>query len=182
VQLPRFFTERLQLRPAAASDLDALWAIWRDPDVRRYLFDDRTVTRELAGEALGDCLGMNDAGLGLWIVTVHGDEAPIGCVGLLRVGKMAEYDPTLAGKVEVLAALAPSVWGRGYAREALGRLVVYAVDTLGSSELAGVCDVPNLASDRMLKGLGFMPQLECEGPRYRIRTYRLPLTSAETLG
>jgi hypothetical protein len=34
----------------------------------------------------------------------------------------------------------------------------------------------------MLKGLGFMPQLECEGPRYRIRTYRLPLTSAETLG
>ena len=182
MQPPRFLTDRLQLRPAEATDLDALWAIWRDPDVRRYLFDDREVTRELAGEALGDCLGMRDAGLGLWIVAAHGDETPLGCVGLLRVMKMAEYDPTLAGKVEVLAALAPSVWGRGYAHEALGRLIVHALDTLGLAELAGVCDVPNLASDRMLKGLGFVPQLECAGPRHRIRTYRLPLTSAETLG
>lgn len=182
MQPPRFLTDRLQLHPAEASDLDALWAIWRDPEVRRYLFDDRDVTRELASEALGDCLGMRDAGLGLWIVAVHGDDTPVGCVGLLKVMKMAEYDPTLAGKVEVLAALAPSIWGRGYAHEALGRLIVYAFDTLGLSELAGACDVPNLASDRMLTRLGFAPHVECEGPRYRLRTYRLPLTSAKTLG
>lgn len=75
MQPPRFLTERLQLRPAEVADLDALWTIWRDPDVRRYLFDDRDVTRELAGEALGDCLGMRDADLGLWIVTEHGDKA-----------------------------------------------------------------------------------------------------------
>jgi RimJ/RimL family protein N-acetyltransferase len=115
MQPPRFLTDRLQLRPAEATDLDALWAIWRDPDVRRHLFDDREVTRELAGEALG-------------------------------------------------------------------RLIVHALDTLGLAELAGVCDVPNLASDRMLKRLGFVSQLECAGPRHRIRTYRLPLTSAEALG
>jgi hypothetical protein len=38
--LPPLSTRQLDLRPAVAGDLDALWARWRDPDVRRYLFDD----------------------------------------------------------------------------------------------------------------------------------------------
>jgi hypothetical protein len=37
--LPALTTERLALRGAPAADLDDLWAIWRDPDVRRYGLD-----------------------------------------------------------------------------------------------------------------------------------------------
>jgi hypothetical protein len=39
-------TRRLVLSPATGDDLDAIWHIWRQPDVRRYLFDDVPVTRE----------------------------------------------------------------------------------------------------------------------------------------
>ena len=46
VPIPALSTRRLDLRPAVAEDLGALWALWRDPDVRRYLFDDVPVTRE----------------------------------------------------------------------------------------------------------------------------------------
>ncbi len=175
--LPVFETKRLRLRPAAKSDLETLWLIWRDPDVRRYLFDDREVTRGLAAEALGDCLSMVGSGLGLWTVAELRDGVTIGCVGLLSVSKMGEYAPELAQKVEVLGALTPSVWGLGYANESLTRLLGYASRDIGLRELVAVCDVPNFASDRMVRRLGFEPERECDGPRYRVRTYRIGLTS-----
>jgi hypothetical protein len=68
------------------------------------------------------------------------------------VSTAADYDARLAGLVEPLVALAPSAWGRGYASEALAELVRYAHARLGLDRLAGVTDVPNAASDRMLRG------------------------------
>ena len=177
---PSFETRRLRLRPAAMSDLEELWLIWRDPDVRRYLFDDRDVTRELAASVLADCLAMAERGVGIWTVADLRDGATVGCVGLLEVTKMAEYAPHLAGKVEVLGALTPSVWGLGYANEGLVRLMEHASDSLGLAELVAVCDVPNDASDRMVRRLGFESTGECDGPRYRMRTYRRPLTSGKS--
>ena len=177
-----FETRRLRLRPAASSDLEDLWLIWRDPDVRRYLFDDRDVTREIAAGVLDDCLPMSERGIGIWTVAELRDGVTVGCVGLLEISKMAEYAPHLAGKVEVLGALTPSVWGLGYANEGLARLIAHASDSLGLAELVAVCDVPNEASNRMVRRLDFTPTSECDGPRYRMRTYRRPLTSgASTL-
>ena len=177
VRQAAFETRRLRLRPAAASDLEDLWLIWRDPDVRRYLFDDLDVTREAAADALADCLDMGTRGLGLWMVAGLRDFVTVGCVGLLETRKVAECAPYLAGKVEVLGALTPSVWGLGYANEGLTRLIAYASDSLGLAELVAVCDVPNEASNRMVLRLGFAPTGECDGPRHRMRTYRRPLTS-----
>jgi hypothetical protein len=36
--------------PFASEDLDALHALWTDPDVRRYLWDDIVISRERAAE------------------------------------------------------------------------------------------------------------------------------------
>src|SRR5687768_11092314 len=38
-------TRRLDLAALAREDVDVVWAIWREPAVRRYLFDDVPVTR-----------------------------------------------------------------------------------------------------------------------------------------
>ncbi|HVM95724.1 MAG TPA: GNAT family N-acetyltransferase, partial [Candidatus Acidoferrales bacterium] len=97
----------------------------------------------------------------------------IGCAGLLKAATAAEYDPSLVGAVEVLAALLPAFWGRGYANEALGVAIGYAFESLGLQQLAAVTDVPNQASERMVRRLGFVQTGECPGPRYRIRTHRL---------
>ncbi len=165
-------TTRTTLVPATLDDLDALWEIWRDPDVRRYLFDDQPVPRERAAEVLEGCRGEAARGLGLWTIRAEPD-AIIGCAGLMPAETIAEYDPTLRGLVEPIVALAPSHWHRGFAVEALRALVEHAFGALALPRLAGATDVPNVASDRMLVRAGFVPQRECDGPHYRIRTYLL---------
>ena len=172
--LPTIDTARLRLRPARDGDVDALWRLWTDPDVRRYLWDDRAIERdEAAGtvHALGELAGR---GLGLWCLErIGSDAALVGCAGLLPVDAAAAVEPSLAGMVEPLVALAPDAWGRGLATEALDALVLHAFAVLELPALAGVTDVPNAASDRMLRRAGFVAFAERPGPRYPLRLYRL---------
>jgi RimJ/RimL family protein N-acetyltransferase len=172
---PTLLTVRLALDPAGADDLDALWALWTDPDVRRYLWDDRVVARHEAEAVLADCAGLAPGGLGLWMLRPRRDggarPAALGCAGLLPVGAIAAAEPRLAGLVEPVVALAPAAWGRGYAAEALGALLGHATGALGLARVAGFTDAPNAASDRMLRRAGFRPLGEVPGPRHRIRTY-----------
>lgn len=163
-------TARGRLVPATLADLDPLWAIWRHPDVRRYLFDDQEVSRERAAEVLDACLAEGPHGRGLWTIHVESEPTLIGCAGLMPVS-VADYDWTVAGLVEPIVALAPAWWGQGHAVRALRTLVDYAFGALALDRLAGATDVPNEASHRMLVRAGFVPQRECDGPHYRIRTY-----------
>lgn len=176
--LPALRTPRLALRPAAAGDLDALWALWTEPSVRRFLWDDRIVERDEAAATLAECVALAERGLGLWLVHPLAADAeapapdePVGCAALLPVSTAADFEPRLAGLVEPLVALHPRAWGRGYAAEALAAAQRHAVEALGLDRLAGVTDVPNLASDRMLRRAGFVPLGECAGPRHPLRTY-----------
>jgi ribosomal-protein-alanine N-acetyltransferase len=177
---PVLTTARLACRPASATDVDALLGLLTDADVRRYLCDDRILTRTEVAAMLEDAAGVAPQGLGLWLLVPRASGAasdrvaqrPFGCAGLLPVSTAAEYDGRLAGLVEPLVALAPAVWGQGYAHEALTALQAYAAGPLGLAELAGVTDVPNVASDRMLRRAGFVVLGEVAGPKYPLRTYR----------
>jgi RimJ/RimL family protein N-acetyltransferase len=174
---PTFETLRLLLRPAAVADLDALYGLWNDPDVRRFLFDDEPVLRERAEAVLNDVLAL-DGGLGLWCVAGRDTGTFLGCVGLMPSTTTARYDTSLVGAIEPLACFSPAAWGKGYATEALQVLIDYAFETLGLDQLAAVHDVPNEASGRLVQRLGFQPVGECDGPKYRMRTYRLLATRA----
>jgi RimJ/RimL family protein N-acetyltransferase len=45
--LPVLRTQRLVLRPWTHEDVDALHALWTTPEVRRYLWDDVVITRDI---------------------------------------------------------------------------------------------------------------------------------------
>ncbi len=168
---PTLVTPRLRLRPVTSTDTDALWALWTTPEVRRFLWDDRTITRDEAAATVQDGLALGGDGLGLWMIEAEPSGAPLGCAGLLPATTAAEFEPRLAGLMEPLVALAPEAWGHGYAEEALRALLAHATDTLGLASLAGVTDVPNTRSDRMLRRVGFTVLSEVPGPRYELRTY-----------
>jgi ribosomal-protein-alanine N-acetyltransferase len=163
--IPTIQTERLTLSPATAGDLDALLALWTDPDVRRFLWDDREVSREEASEVLEECVALSEDGLGLWIVRVGDEDALAGCVGL----RPADPPP----QIEPLAAFHPAHWGSGYATEALRALLDHAFATLGLPELAATVDVPNDASRRLVERLGFRRTEEVRGPKHRMIRYAL---------
>lgn len=175
--LPNLKTRRLRLRAAVAADLECLWMLWNVPEVRRYLFDDQPVPKAQAAAILASARALALRGLGLWMVEraagrtqAHG---AIGCVALMPATVVADYDPGVKGLIEPLVAFTPPMWGRGYAREALRAMIDYAFNTLRLPVLAAANDVPNEASHRMLRGLGFDVVCECPGPCYRMRTYRL---------
>lgn len=171
MRLPALGTARLTLRPCEARDLEDLLAIWRDPEVRRYLFDGEEVSRGHAEGLLDRCMAEADAGLGIWSIRASG--GTIGCVGLYRVGNAADYAPELAGEVELLIALQPAAWGFGYGAEAACAVLQHGVETLGLKRVVAANDAPNEASDRLLRRVGFRPLRECDGPTYRMRTYEL---------
>jgi RimJ/RimL family protein N-acetyltransferase len=72
-----------------------------------------------------------------------------------------------------MVSLAPGRWGHGLATEGLAAILGYAFKTLTLSTLAAVNDVPNAASERMLLRAGFLLLSEVDGPKYRLRTYKL---------
>ena len=166
-------SQRLALQPVDASDLDELWRLWTTPEVRRFLWDDRLISRDEAGSTIEDCEALADRGLGLWALRSSNAAPLIGCAGLFPVITAATYEPRLAGLVEPLVALAPENWGQGYAVEALQALIWYATSNLGLTQLAAVTDVPNVRSDQMLRRAGFVELSETDGPKHRLRTYLL---------
>jgi [ribosomal protein S5]-alanine N-acetyltransferase len=170
---PQLATARLILRPAVSADVDALHELWSAAEVRRFLFDDEDVSRELAKTVLDGCLANASQGLGLWMVLNANDQSLLGCAGLNPVTVAAEYEPALLGLIEPVAAFAPRYWGKGYADESLRALLGHAFGPLAQTSVAAVNDVPNAASERMLLKLGFTRLSEVQGPRHRLRTYQL---------
>lgn len=170
---PPLSSSRLVLEPVRVEDFPYLFALWSEPLVRRYLFDDRFVSLALARSVFETCLEERERGTGLWVVQNADRSARLGCVGLNVTTVVAEAEPRLAGLLEPVVALHPSQWQQGYAVEALGSVLSYAFDVLDQERVAAATDVPNVASVRMLERLGFVVLSDVQGPRYPMRTYVL---------
>jgi len=167
LMLPVLTTPRLVLRPAAAADIDAVWHLLVLPDVRRYLCDDRVLPRDTVAGFIADRPGL---GMGIWIAERGGAFA--GLAGLKPVAdELAALVPLLRGEVEPTVALLPEMWGQGLAGEALAAVLDHGFGALGLARIAAACDVPNLASARMLARAGFQPTGEFQGVFYRVRTW-----------
>ena len=140
-------TARLRLRPIAAADLDTLHAMWTDPDVRRYLWDDIVLPRERAEEIVAAMVaGAERNGRGMWLVYEGDGAEPVGFAGFLP-RKEPEQGTLIYG-------LVPRAWGHGYATESARAVVDYGFGTLGLETIVASADVPNGASIRVLERLG----------------------------
>lgn len=140
-------TARLRLRPVREDDVDALHALWTDPQVRRYLWDDLVIERATAAERVAASEeSFARAGWGLWAMEAPGGAALIGAIGLV------EIDPAVGP--EIIYSLHPDHQGRGHATEASAAVLDHAFDALGFARVPGRTDTPNRASARVLERLG----------------------------
>jgi len=142
---PELHTSRLHLRPAAAADLEALHRLWSDPDVRRHLFDDLTISLDEARSLLERSdAGFEERGLGLWCANECSGEALVGFAGFLH----SEDEP------ELVYGLRRSQRGRGLATEAARRVIEHAFANPAMDRVVASVDEPNQASLRVLERLG----------------------------
>jgi len=164
-------TERLILRPVTAGDHAVLQAHWTTPDVRRFLFDGATLSAAEITAAIEDSArDFGRAGYGLWLIheKVGTDLAGTDLAGTDLAGTDLAgtdlVDTDLAGTaglrpledlgLEIFYSLAPGSWGRGYATEAAGAVLAYALGPLGLPEVLAEVDEGNAASIAVIERLG----------------------------
>jgi [ribosomal protein S5]-alanine N-acetyltransferase len=164
---PALRTERLELRPFSAGDAAALHALFVDPEVRRYLLDDRVVE---AGWVDGEIAASRDrfagGGLGLWAIRRRDDDRVLGFVGFREF-----FQPP---QLQLVYGLLPAAWGEGLATEASREAIRFAFDEVGLAEVVAATDPPNRRSLQVMDRLGmsFLEQTRVGGQPtafYRLR-------------
>jgi ribosomal-protein-alanine N-acetyltransferase len=145
--LPILETERLILRPWSLDDIDALHQIWTDPQVRRYLWDDKVISRQRAASAVETGLAAaNRNGVGLLCVLPKPAGALAGFCGFRYIDDTPD--------IELLYGLLPDYWGQGLATEAAHAALAYGFDAALFTQVYVRTDVPNRASVRVMERLG----------------------------
>jgi RimJ/RimL family protein N-acetyltransferase len=143
-------TERLVLRPFADGDLDALYAMYSDSEVVRYLYHEpRTLeqARELLGRKIaGSELNAEDDWLSAAVVVRDGGRV----VGDMVMHWVSEEHKT----GEIGFTFAPAAQGRGYATEAAQAFLRVAFEEFGFHRVIGRLEARNAASARVLEKLG----------------------------
>ena len=142
-------TARLMFRRLTLDDLDALFALYRDPETRQY-FPEGTLTFEETKEELEWFLNghPDHPELGLWATIYKETSAFIGRCGLLpwKIDGREE--------VEVAYLLDKAYWGQGLATEAAQAIAEYAFETLNLTRLICLIDRENRASIRVATKIG----------------------------
>ncbi len=142
-------TSRLVLRRFTPADAPAFAAYRSDPDVARYQSWDAPVTLDDAVELVGTLSAGKPRDLGWFQYAVERVEQPglIGDVGVCRTdgGRQAELGFTFA----------PEHQGRGYAAEAVRRVVEFLLVEEGLHRVTAGADGRNVRSARLLERVGF---------------------------
>jgi len=151
-------TPRLLLRHLVMDDLDELFALYSDPEIRQYFpegvlnYDD--TKEELEWHINGH---PRHPELGLW-ATVHKETGRfIGRCGLLPW----EIDGKL--EIEIAYLLDKKFWHQGLATEAARGIMRYGFERLTLSRLICLIDPDNIASQRVAENIGMKLEKKVDG-------------------
>ncbi len=139
-------TTRLHLRPFAREDLEVLHALWCDPHVRQFLWDDIIIPQDAAREVIAASRhSFEQQGFGFWNILRKDAEQHAGFCGLRFIDE--------APDVEILYGLWPKFWGQGFATEAAQAVLRFGFEACNLECLFAGTDPPNAASIRVMERL-----------------------------
>jgi RimJ/RimL family protein N-acetyltransferase len=143
-------TARLTLQPIGPADASALHHLFCQPEVYQYLTDGQPVARAWIDTVIAESTALfAQCGLGLWAARCIGTDTIIGLVGFRYF-----YTPPV---LELLYAVLPAYWQRGFAQEMAQAALDYAFTHTALTTIRASTDAPNLASIRVLERLGMRP-------------------------
>lgn len=139
-------TIRLRLIPCRLEDIELAYGLWTNDHVRRFLFDDRIISMDEARLFVEASLAnFERRGYGLWLVFAREGGPFVGFAGLS--GSEGEAPNLIYG-------VHPDFCGKGYATEAAGAVLSYALECLAAPLVRADVDEPNVMSVRVLEKLG----------------------------
>lgn len=150
--IPTLVTERLTLRAFTPDDLGDYLRMVRDPEVQRHLGGGLVdlPNGKHAANWLRNINGrlLQSRTVFTWCVERAEDRAFVGRIDLGGFERKAA--------AELSYYLAREAWGRGYATEAVRRVVAFGLDTLGLRRIQAAVLPENPASLRVLEKAGFI--------------------------
>src|SRR5262245_12889044 len=161
--VPRIETSRLLLRPVIREDIDDLHNLWTEAGMRKYLWDDQIISREMAAEVVeGSIESFKTHGFGFWRISWReGEDRLIGFCGLRHFQDEQSPQP----EVEILYGIDARDWNRGLASEAAHAVLAFGFEQLGLERIYAGADPPNVASIKVMEklGLGFARRTRVNG-------------------
>ena len=140
-------TERLRLRPFVAEDIEEFASFNADPEVMRYIWKGRPLTREESERSLSRVVESFGAqGYGLWAAVLKASGRVVGFSGLNRLEDTPE--------IEVAYRFARDSWGKGLATEAAHASLRYGFEEVGLRRAVAVAHPENVGSRRVLEKIG----------------------------
>lgn len=143
-------TERLILREATLDDTAFVFALYNDPDFKRFVGDRGVHTLEDAASYITkNFIGSyRQHGMGLLIAELKDSGTPIGCCGLV-------VRPTF-DVPDIGFAYLPDFTSKGYGHEAALGTIAHAHAAFGLDRLLALIAPDNVRSIGLIKKLGFV--------------------------
>jgi ribosomal-protein-alanine N-acetyltransferase len=141
-------TGRLRLRPVVPSDQPTLHALFIQPGVRRFIFDDEILTIERTAEIIrtSEELFAHEH-RGLWLAQLQNTDTAIG------FGAFWYFrDPP---KLELLYGVGDRHLKKGYGREIASAVIEYGFGALRMPRIRASTDAAHVDSQRLLHDLQF---------------------------
>ena len=167
-------TPRLILRHLEPSDLDKLFALYRDAEIRRFI-PGGTLTREETKEELEWFLHGHPEypQLGLWATVERSSGTFLGRCGLLP------WEIDGRAEVELAFLVDKAYWCQGIATEAARAIVRYARDVLALRRLVCLIVPGNSASIRVAEKAGMSFERELQIQAVQCHLYSCSLDGSE---
>lgn len=143
-------SRRLILRPYREADAEALFAIFSDRKVMRFMSTPPWTSIDKAREVIARAIAASGSGEYLTLGIERSDEP--GIIGQCVLFKISDT----CRRAELGYCLASRAWGNGYMNEALHALLRYAFERLNLNRIEADIDPRNERSARSLERLGFV--------------------------
>ena len=154
---PVIESERLLMRPLRVDDAEAMHAVYGDDEAMRWWSHAPHASLKETRERLAKNTTTPD--WRAWAITRKGDGADED----RAIGMLAAHEKRQGRVVEIGYSLARAHWGKGYAREAVSRLLDLLFREEGNRRVFADTDPENAASNRLLERLGFVREGHLRG-------------------
>jgi len=186
MRIPLIETERLILRTYVQDDMETIFQMITDPDVRRF-FPDRSHKREdILASLPARMVFWSRNGFGQFGVCEKGSGKLVGYCGLKRLDETKE--------IEIYYGFFRDAWGKGYATESAAAVLRFAFEETRLRRIAACAHPENYASQKVLEKIGLVRDGEAffygmdlfyfalEKRSYRAPTFEYSLIWKDTRG
>jgi len=146
---PVLHTDRLVLRELTVNDAQAILNCFSNPDVLRHYGQNPLTSLDQVRQIINNFSTNYDEKRGIkWGIELKGQAGIIGTIGF------QEWS-TEHKRAEISYALFPESWGKGYALEAVNKVISFGFQEMKLVRIGAIVFTENDASNKLLTKAGF---------------------------